>query len=215
LGAGTFQETKGGQEVARMIIWINGAFGSGKTQTAYEMQRRIPHSYVFDPENAGYYIRQNIPKEAAKADFQDYPMWRESTYSMLAYLAAEFDGIILVPMTVVNPHYFGEIVGRLRGEGVTVHHFALCASKATLLHRLRSRGEGKNSWAAQQIDRCIQGLAQDCFQHHLETDQMSIEEVVGKIAAMANIPLQPDRRGKLRKLLDRYGTQIRHIRFFG
>jgi len=201
--------------VARMIIWINGAFGSGKTQTAYEMQRRIPHSYVFDPENAGYYIRENIPKEAAKADFQDYPMWRESTYSMLAYLAAEFDGIILVPMTVVNPHYFDEIVGRLREEGVTVHHFALCASKETLLYRLRSRGEGKNSWAAQQIDRCIRGLAQDCFQHHLETDHMSIEEVVERIASMANIPLQPDRRGKLRRLLDRYGIQLRHIRFFG
>jgi len=201
--------------VARMIIWINGAFGSGKTQTAYELHRRITHSYVFDPENAGYYIRENIPKEAAKADFQDYPMWRECTYSMLAYIAAEFDGTILVPMTVVNPHYFDEIVGRLREDGVTVHHFALCASKETLLQRLRSRGEGKNSWAAQQIDRCIDGLAHECFQHHLQTDQMSIEEVVERIAAMANIPLQPDRRGKVKKLLDRYGTQIRHIRFLG
>lgn len=24
-----------------MIIWINGAFGSGKTQTAFELNRRI------------------------------------------------------------------------------------------------------------------------------------------------------------------------------
>ncbi|WP_134684819.1 AAA family ATPase [Brevibacillus migulae] len=198
-----------------MIIWINGAFGSGKTQTAHELHRRIPHSYVFDPEQAGFYIRKNVPKEAAKADFQDYPMWRESTYSMLAYLADEVDGTILVPMTVVNPQYFQEIIGRLRMDGVTVHHFALCASKETLLQRLRTRGEGKRSWPAQQIDRCIEGLAHDCFRDHLETDQMTIEEVVEKIAAMVNIPLQPDRRGKLRKLLDRYGTQLRHIRFFG
>ncbi len=44
-----------------MIIWINGAFGSGKTQTAYELHRRLDGSYVYDPENAGYFIRKNLP----------------------------------------------------------------------------------------------------------------------------------------------------------
>lgn len=44
-----------------MIIWINGAFGSGKTQTAYELHRRLDGSYVYDPENAGYFIRENLP----------------------------------------------------------------------------------------------------------------------------------------------------------
>ncbi|MDR0635583.1 MAG: AAA family ATPase, partial [Treponema sp.] len=29
-----------------MIIWINGAFGSGKTQTAFELNRRWNNSYV-------------------------------------------------------------------------------------------------------------------------------------------------------------------------
>lgn len=38
-----------------MIIWINGAFGSGKTQTAYELCRRMRGAYVYDPENAGGY----------------------------------------------------------------------------------------------------------------------------------------------------------------
>jgi chloramphenicol 3-O-phosphotransferase len=33
-----------------MIIWLNGAFGAGKTQTAFELHSRIPDSYVFDPE---------------------------------------------------------------------------------------------------------------------------------------------------------------------
>ncbi|HBD65376.1 MAG TPA: tunicamycin resistance protein, partial [Clostridiales bacterium] len=44
-----------------MIIWINGAFGSGKTQTANELHRRIKNSYVYDPENIGFFIRDNIP----------------------------------------------------------------------------------------------------------------------------------------------------------
>jgi adenylylsulfate kinase-like enzyme len=41
-----------------MIIWLNGAFGSGKTRTAYELHRRIPQSYIFDPENIGFCIRE-------------------------------------------------------------------------------------------------------------------------------------------------------------
>ena len=40
-----------------MIIWLNGAFGAGKTQTAYELHRRLPGSYVYDPENAGFFMR--------------------------------------------------------------------------------------------------------------------------------------------------------------
>ena len=39
-----------------MIIWINGAFGAGKTQAAYELRRRAENAYVYDPENAGYFI---------------------------------------------------------------------------------------------------------------------------------------------------------------
>ena len=44
-----------------MIVWLNGAFGAGKTQTAYELRRRLPGSYVYDPENAGFFIRDNLP----------------------------------------------------------------------------------------------------------------------------------------------------------
>lgn len=37
-----------------MIFWVNGAFGAGKTQTSYELHRRIPNSFVYDPENVGF-----------------------------------------------------------------------------------------------------------------------------------------------------------------
>lgn len=202
-------------EVECMIVWINGAFGSGKTQTSYELHRRIPHSYVYDPENAGFYIRRNIPKELANGDFQDFPMWREFTYSMLKYINSGYEGTIIVPMTMVNPRYFHEIVGKLRNDGVTVHHFSLCASKDTLQKRLRRRGEGKGSWAAQQIDRCIHGLSNDVFQDHLDTERMSIETVAATIASKLNISLKPDDRGVVKKTFDRMKTQIKHIRFFG
>lgn len=196
-----------------MIIWINGAFGAGKTQTAYELHRRIPNSFVFDPENAGYYIRKNMPRELVKDDFQDYAMWRDMNVSMLNYISSEYRGVIIVPMTIVNPQYFEEIVGRLRADGVTVHHVTLWVSKDVLLKRLRSRGDGSRSWPAQQIDRCLAGLGHDCFRHHLETDRMTVESVAETIASMLDVELEPDRRGRLGKLRDRLKTQFMHIRF--
>jgi cytidylate kinase len=172
-----------------LIIWINGAFGSGKTQTAHELCRRIPQSFLYDPENAGFFIRENIPNEMSKADFQDHSLWREFNFSMLKTICNNYDGVITVPMTIVNPHYFDEIIGKLRSDGVTVHHFSLCASKKVLLRRLKSRGDGINSWAANQIDRCIEGLSHPVFEHHLQTDSMAIGHVVEQIATMSNLRL--------------------------
>ncbi len=54
-----------------MIVWLNGAFGAGKTTAAYELHRRLEHSFVYDPENAGCFLRKNMPEECHTPDFQD------------------------------------------------------------------------------------------------------------------------------------------------
>ena len=196
-----------------MILWINGAFGAGKTQTAHELHRRLPGSYVYDPENAGYFIRKNVPKEIAADDFQDYPMWRETNYAMLGYLDRECRGIVIAPMTLVNPLYFEEIVGRLRADGADVRHFSLVASRETLLKRLKSRGEGAGSWAAAQIDRCVSALAGATFELHVDTEGRSVSDNAERIAELAGIGLQPDSRSAAKKAYDRLVTQLKHIRF--
>jgi len=195
-----------------MIIWINGAFGAGKSQTAFELHRRLPGSYVYDPENAGYFIRKNVPKRIALGDFQDYPMWREINYGMLRHLEREYNGVVIAPMTLVNPQYFDEIVGKLRDDGATVHHFALCASKQKLLQRLKSRGEGRGSWAAAQIDRCIAALSDEKFSRHIDTEGNSLTDNAEEIAALAGLTLLPDERSGIRKAYDRIVTQIKQIR---
>ncbi|MGN7165996.1 AAA family ATPase [Paenibacillus cellulositrophicus] len=197
-----------------MILWINGAFGAGKTQTAFELHRRIPNSFVYDPENAGYFIRKNIPHSIKKPDFQEYPLWREFNYAMLKHIACEYDGVIIAPMTVVDPVYFEEIVGRLRTDGMTVKHFALCAPREVILQRLKSRGERSNSWGAQQAERCIEGLSQDIFREHIDTVDLSVSQVAERIADIAHIPLLPDHRGAVRKKFDQIKTQLDHFRFF-
>lgn len=196
-----------------MIIWINGAFGSGKTTAVHELHRRIPDSHVYDPENVGYFIWKNAPKSFKQGDFQDYPQWRSVNYDMLKMISDRYDGPIIVPMTLVNPRYFDEIVGRLRADGVEVKHFALLASRETLLQRLRKRGDRSDSWPAQQVDRCVASLSGELFEQHIHTDRLTVEEVIERIASEAGIKLMPDRRSKLRKSIDRLIVTMKHIRF--
>ncbi|MEW5633210.1 ATP/GTP-binding protein, partial [Streptomyces hydrogenans] len=61
-----------------MIVWINGAFGAGKSGTARELVGLIPHSTLYDPEATGAALRRLLPAErlAGVDDYQDLPIWR-------------------------------------------------------------------------------------------------------------------------------------------
>lgn len=65
------------------LVWVNGPFGGGKTQTAYELQRRLPGSAVCDPERVGFGLHRMLPP-ALRGDFQDLPAWRQGVHDMLA-----------------------------------------------------------------------------------------------------------------------------------
>ncbi|RAV03451.1 AAA family ATPase [Paenibacillus sp. YN15] len=195
-----------------MILWINGAFGSGKTTSAYELHRRLPQSFVYDPENIGYFLFKNMPTRLRLNDFQDYPQWRLFNYEMLKELAAGHEGVILAPMTVTNPQYFDEIIGRLRREGIEVKHYILYAERATLEKRLNKRLQRGETWAKAQIDRCLHAFNHDIPDEKIITDHLSIDAVVQEIAARSGLTLTPDNRSALKKWTDRIRTLIRHIR---
>ncbi|MCH1625228.1 AAA family ATPase [Ferdinandcohnia quinoae] len=197
-----------------MIIWINGTFGSGKTTTAYELHKRVKNSFVYDPERFGFVLMANVPAEISKGDFQDYPLWREANYSLLKQIAIEYKGTIIVPMTLTNEQYFTDIIGRLRDIGIEIKHYTLTASKTTIQKRLRTRFEGKNSWAYQQIEGRVASLSKDRFKEHIQTDQMSIDEVVETIARLSGIELMPDYRTKFQKGFERLAIKLKEISIF-
>lgn len=182
-----------------MILWINGAFGSGKTQTANEICRRMDGAFLFDPENAGYYLRQNEPKALQAENFQDEPLWREINLQMLRNIAANYDGTIVAPMTLIREAYYHQIITALRQEGIAVCHVTLCAEKETLRKRLRRRWEGKNSWAAQQIDDCLHAFENPIFEGRIQTDHMTIPQVADAVARMCGLQLRPA-SGKMQKI---------------
>ena len=49
-----------------MIIWINGAFGAGKTSVTKHLLEKVSDASVFDPEDIGYVIQKTFPEAAAQ-----------------------------------------------------------------------------------------------------------------------------------------------------
>ena len=165
-----------------MIIWINGAFGVGKTSVATKLSKILNNSYIFDPEITGEYIWDNLPEPLSrKGDFQDIPLWRDFNYQMLDYIQKVWDGNIIVPMTVINPTYYDELITRLEKNCSKVYHFILTADKKVLHKRLNERGDTDTSWPANQIDRCIYAFNNLIQGIKIDTCNFSIDQVVEKI----------------------------------
>lgn len=203
-----------------MLIWINGAFGSGKTLIAHELQRRLDEALVTDPEVLGFALQRMLPG-SQREDFQDLPQWRSGVLATLVQADAAYDGHLIVPMTIVRDDYFDEIVGGLRSSGVNVRHYALTATPATLRKRLRTRSAyliGKalgrdETWAIAQIDRCVSALANEHYATHIPTDGIPPDEVVENIARDAGLRLTHPRLSPVRQRLRRLEVGVRHIRF--
>lgn len=209
--------------VAAVLIWINGAFGAGKTQTAHELQRRLPTAQVADPEVLGFALHKMLPP-GARGDFQDLPQWRTGVLDTLRQAersAGAFGGgPVIVPMTMVRDDYFEQIVGGLRAGGVDVRHFALTATPATLRRRLSTRISAiptwllrrDETWAMAQIDRCVTALATPRYATAVPTDHRSVDQVVELIAAECGLTLARPRLSPVPHRLRELAVGVRHIR---
>ncbi|MFF7143924.1 AAA family ATPase [Streptomyces nodosus] len=218
-----------------MLLWINGPFGGGKTQTAHEIRRRLPGSVICDPEHAGFGLRRMLPPElrgagggrALVGDFQDLASWRQGVVEVLDLTLSRHDGAVIVPMTVTDSGYFAETVGRLRELGHDVRHFSLLAERETVLRRLRERSYGnllpyaagkgsvprRESWAVEQLDHCLERLSEPEFAEHLWTDHSTVPKTADRIAVLAGLTLRPNNEGALRTRLRQAKIGLKHIRF--
>lgn len=107
-----------------MIIWINGAFGAGKTTLAAELQRRMPDAISYDPEHVGDVLTRWAPTPPS-GDFQDLPLWRKLAAQFAIAPAAEYGRTLIVAMTLVNPQYRDEIFGLIGQAGHAILHVFL------------------------------------------------------------------------------------------
>jgi hypothetical protein len=185
-----------------MLLWINGPYGGGKSQTARELHRRLPGSLICDPELLGYGLHRMLPPRL-RGDFQDFPAWRQGVYEALDLILRSAGGTIIVPMTLIEPAYFADIIGRLTDAGHDVRHFALLADRQVIERRLRERvivhaiqrlrGQDvplfRDTFAMRQLDLCLSRLSQREFAAQLRTDHLTVPQVAEAIAASADLEL--------------------------
>lgn len=168
-----------------MIIFINGAFGAGKTTIAEMLVERIPNSLLFDPEEVGYCLRNIVHPIVQFDDFQDLPPWRPLVVETARHLLKTYERTLIMPMTLWNTAYFVEIMDGLRQFEPQLFHFCLTATEATLLKRLQDRlsSPAAYAWCCERIERCINAFQHDMFAVQLSTDDRTPEELVADLLA--------------------------------
>ncbi|MEY9948369.1 AAA family ATPase [Kitasatospora sp. GAS1066B] len=181
-----------------MIVFVNGAFGVGKSTTVRALAARLTHALVLDPEKVGHMLWAQLPPDLRTEEFELEPVWPPLTHCMLDQAARAYDRPILVPMTIARPTVFAQIVQPLRDQGHQVRHFTLLASPVTIRARLRERGEGPDkwgplSWEGNQIERCLDSLRTPLFATHLDTEHRPAEEIADEILAHTGLQLQVTR----------------------
>ncbi|QJB39030.1 ATP-binding protein [Chitinophaga oryzae] len=193
-----------------MIIWINGAFGVGKSHTSYELVRRLRNAFLFDPEQVGFFLRKYLPNTDQFDDFQKNPLWRQQVLEDLLFCERQ-NVTTIVPMTVVDDDIFDFIIGGIKERGIDIRHFTLMASKATIEKRLIRRGD-KNAWNFKQVDRCLSSLIKTKYATQIDTEINELDEVVELIAKETGQQLVKNRFNIVNKKINWLMMTLKNIR---
>lgn len=171
----------------RHVVWLNGAFGVGKTTVADGLRSRWPNAALFDPEGLARLLRGALPAGERPSDYQDLALWRRLTVEAICGIC-EQSRLTIVPMTMVNKEHFREVVGGLQHAGVTVSHFSLVARPTTIRRRLLKRQLTRpihpksTLWALRRVESASTALCAATFAEVVDTDGMAAAEVVSRIA---------------------------------
>ncbi|MFF5022887.1 NUDIX hydrolase [Streptomyces collinus] len=177
------------------VVWINGAFGAGKTTTARELIELIPNSTLFDPEVIGGALSHLLPpKRLAEAgDFQELPIWRRLVIDTAAAMLAELGGTLVVPMTLLRQEYRDEIFGGLAARRIPVRHVLLAPAETILRARIAGReippdvpdGDMRvRQWAYDRIEPYRAALASwlTADAHLIDTSALGPYETAARVA---------------------------------
>ncbi|MBQ8556017.1 MAG: AAA family ATPase [Clostridia bacterium] len=137
-----------------MILWLNGPYGVGKSTLAETLHVALPDSFIFDAEQVGNAIRDNMPEAFYHETFEEYPLWRETCVRLLADISRSHEGHVLVPMTLMHPASM-DIFAHLKAEAADVRHVILKAEAEAVHRRILMRGEEPDCWCARQTARCL------------------------------------------------------------
>ncbi len=155
-----------------MIVFLNGAFGIGKTTVARALVARLPRAVLFDPEPIGI-VLQRIRRID---DFQDFVLWRRLTILGLRLTRMLWPNVV-VPMAFSNSAYLEEIRDAVSRFEPHVLHFCLVAPYEVVHARLQQRGDA-GEWGKRRARECcdVHGEARFAVQIDAEREPSAIVE---------------------------------------
>lgn len=174
-----------------MLVWINGAFGSGKTTIAEALVAQMADALLYDPEQVGLMLGHLVPSSPT-GDFQDLAIWRHLVADVAAAMAAHYRCPLVVPMTVVRRDYLDEIQGRIRTHGLTVQSVVLTVDAEELRRRITDQvmdpddpdhDERIRRWRLERVDRCVRALRDPAFGVPINNVGREPSEVAAEIKA--------------------------------
>lgn len=138
-----------------MIIWVNGAFGAGKTSAAREMLDLIPASTLYEPEVLGGCLCRLLPGQRLQevTAYQELPIWRRLVVETAAALLAEVGGVLIAPMTLLRQDHRDEIFGGLAARGIEVRHVVLEPGETILRARIAARTDHPDDQPSDELAR--------------------------------------------------------------
>jgi len=170
-----------------LVVWINGAFGVGKTCVAEKLVARLPGSLLFDPELLGALLRVVVPQEEQTDDFQDLATWRHLSREAVVSLALSRRAPVIVAMTIARDDYFSEVVEGIRDAEVDLVHVTLVAPGDVIAARLRARSANED-WGLARVERCVEALASPRYAVHLDAQRapaLLADEIAGLVWSFA------------------------------
>ncbi|HYK41944.1 MAG TPA: AAA family ATPase [Thermoanaerobaculia bacterium] len=169
-----------------MVVFVNGAFGVGKTEVSRLLVRRLRGATLYDPEPAGVLLqRLRALTRRPVSDFQDLPSWRRATVRGIR-LARAVRRVVVVPMAFSNLEYLREVREGVRRFDGDVRHFCLVAPLAVVLDRLARRSLGSPAdveWQRTRAAECCAAHRGEEFAEHVSTDRVDPSEVAARVLA--------------------------------
>ena len=165
----------------RVIVWLNGPFGVGKSTVAAELSRRLPRARTFDPERLGWVLRRTVGV-FQPGDYQHLRIWREGTVRSAGWQARRGCPLI-VPMTVLRGGYLEELLEGLRRRGHDVHHVLLHASPEVLVERIENdEVADPRAWRMDNLGAYLSARrALEGYGHTVQTDDLDPTEVADAV----------------------------------
>ncbi len=171
-----------------MIIFLNGAFGVGKTTVAQLLVKHIPNSLLFDPEEVGFFLRKIVNEIDNPYDFQDLQMWRQLTYIVANLLKQTYGRTLIIPMCIWKKQYYNEICEELNKLDSILYNFCLTISEKELQKRLDKRDELPRviNWCLKQSPHCLKAFQSSHFGHKINTNSLAPDMVMKRILLIIN-----------------------------